>query len=95
MAELRAFYKLEKELRMQIISRFLPDYHRIHPENVLAARYGISRSSVRKALAHLEAEGLIKRKRGSGTFVVPAVDREKNSLSMPEASGKLILYLTF
>ena len=36
MAELRAFYKLEKELRMQIISRFLPDYHRIHPENVLA-----------------------------------------------------------
>lgn len=95
MAELRAFYKLEKELRMQIISRFLPDYHRIHPENVLASRYGISRSSVRKALAHLEAEGLIKRKRGSGTFVVPAVEREKNSVSTPEVSGRLILYLTF
>lgn len=30
--------------------------------------YGISRSTVRRALARLEAEGRIQRKRGSGTF---------------------------
>ncbi|MBO7329902.1 MAG: GntR family transcriptional regulator [Lentisphaeria bacterium] len=93
MSELRAFYKLEKELRLQIISGFLPDYHRIHPENVLAVRYGISRSSVRKALAHLEAEGLLFRQRGSGTFVAPAVERKVENENGKR--GKMILYLSF
>ena len=93
MSEFRAFYKLEQELRLRILSGFLPDYHRIHPENVLAARYGISRSSVRKALANLEAEGLLYRRRGSGAFVVPAVERKKETVS--EKRGKVILYLSF
>ena len=34
----------------------------------LMREYGISRSTVRRALARLEAEGRIERKRGSGTF---------------------------
>ena len=93
MSEFRAFYKLEQELRLRILSGFLPDYHRIHPENVLAARYGISRSSVRRALANLEAEGLLFRRRGSGTFVVPAVERKKEIVS--EKRGKVVLYLSF
>lgn len=93
MSEFRAFYKLEQELRLRILSGFLPDYHRIHPENVLAARYGISRSSVRRALANLEAEGLLFRQRGSGTFVVPAVERKKEIVS--EKRGKVVLYLSF
>ena len=95
MSDLLAFYKLERELRLQILSGFLPDYHRIHPESVLAVRYGICRNSVRKALAHLEAEGLVFRRRGSGTFVVPAAERKSDSGTVAAASGKKILYLTF
>lgn len=94
MSDLLAYYKLEKELRMQIISGFLPDYHRIHSENILAARYGICRNSVRKALNILEKDGLIFRKKGSGTFVVPANER-KNDLLVSRKSGNIILYLSF
>ena len=93
MSDLLACYKLEKELRMQILSGFLPEYHRINSEKKLAQRYGICRNSVRKALANLEAEGLLFRKRGSGTFVAPAVQRKVEKES--EKRGKVILYLTF
>src|SRR6185312_60907 len=34
----------------------------------LMRNYGVSRSTVRRALGRLEAEGRIERKRGSGTF---------------------------
>lgn len=92
-SELRTYYRLEKDLRLQIRSGLLPDYHRLRSETFLAAKYGVSRSSVRRALANLEADGLICRKKGSGTFVVPRADR----LTAPKPSepGKFILYLSF
>ncbi|KZM73503.1 GntR family transcriptional regulator [Nocardia terpenica] len=41
------------------------------PERVLAERLGTSRTTLRKALAELAAEGLLRRVQGSGTFVAP------------------------
>jgi len=38
-------------------------------EPTLVVRYGVSRTTVRRALARLEREGKIVRRRGSGTFV--------------------------
>jgi GntR family transcriptional regulator len=38
-------------------------------EPKLAVRHGISRTTVRRALARLEKEGRVERKRGSGTYV--------------------------
>lgn len=39
------------------------------PEDELARKLGISRSTLREALAHLETHGLIARRQGIGTFV--------------------------
>jgi GntR family transcriptional regulator len=47
--------------------RFGPD-EPLPSEPSLMRVYGISRSTVRRALAQLETEGRIERKRGSGTF---------------------------
>ncbi len=43
---------------------------RLPAERELAGSYGCARMTVRRALRDLEAEGLIVRRRGSGTFVV-------------------------
>ena len=87
------YNRLEEELRMQIKSGFLQDRTRLRSENAFAARYGISRSSVRKALATLEKEGLIRRSRGCGTFVTREnLFRTPKQKALP---GKNILYLSF
>ncbi|WP_069162700.1 GntR family transcriptional regulator [Nocardia altamirensis] len=41
------------------------------PERVLADQLATSRTTLRKALAELAAEGLLRRVQGSGTFVAP------------------------
>ena len=39
-------------------------------EQALAVKHGVSRVTVRRALAELEREGLVSRRRGAGTFVL-------------------------
>ena len=42
---------------------------RLPPERVLASQFGYSRATIAKALGVLEGEGIIFRKKGSGTFI--------------------------
>src|ERR671913_1575743 len=44
---------------------------RIPSEHELMARFGVSRMTVNRALASLAGEGLVERKRKSGTVVAP------------------------
>ena len=42
---------------------------KIPSENALSRKLSISRETVRRALARLEQEGLLRRVRGSGTYI--------------------------
>ena len=48
---------------------------RLEAEMTLAEHYGISRDTVRRALAVLAGDGLIQSTRGRGTFVLPPGER--------------------
>ena len=57
-------------LRDRIASGRLVDGGALPGEQALAAEHGVSRVTVRRALAELEREGLVSRRRGAGTFVL-------------------------
>lgn len=57
-------------LRDRIAGKRLDERDPLPGEQALAAEHGVSRVTVRRALAELEREGLIVRRRGAGTFVV-------------------------
>jgi GntR family transcriptional regulator len=57
-------------LRDRISSGRLSDGGALPGEQALAVAHGVSRVTVRRALAELEREGLVSRRRGAGTFVL-------------------------
>lgn len=61
--------RIGSELRAQILGRTLAPGAQVPTEAELQERYGVSRSVVRQALASLEQEGLVERRRGRGTTV--------------------------
>ncbi len=61
--------KMLSEIKQAILGGKLPPQSRILSEPELCERYGISRVSVRTALAKLEKNGLIVKKNGLGSFV--------------------------
>ncbi|HWI61248.1 MAG TPA: GntR family transcriptional regulator [Symbiobacteriaceae bacterium] len=65
------YHQLKLALRQAIESGAFPVGEAIPPERELIERYGVSRITVRQALADLEAEGYLLRRHGKGTYVAP------------------------
>ncbi|NMB25175.1 MAG: GntR family transcriptional regulator [Firmicutes bacterium] len=73
---LALYYQLKQILEDKIVSGAWQVGEQIPTENELCELYGVSRITVREALAELEREGYITRKRGRGTFVaVPKIEQ--------------------
>lgn len=86
------YLRLAGELRKAILSDKYAGEIAFPTESALCAEYDVSRFTVREALRRLEAEGLIARKRGSGTIVQPAGARG-GALHQPLSNvGELLQY---
>ncbi|WOE75380.1 GntR family transcriptional regulator [Alterisphingorhabdus coralli] len=69
------YIELADDLREEVLNGAYSDPGEFPTESVLCKKYGVSRFTVREALRKLTMEGLIARKRGSGTVVQPAIAR--------------------
>lgn len=69
--------ELATRLRQAFESGELADAGRLRPERELAETLQVGRHALRQALALLEAEGLIWRRQGQGTFVSAIKSREE------------------
>lgn len=86
------YLELAEDLRAQILRGGFPGADPFPTESVLCARYGVSRFTVREALRTLQNEGLIHRRRGSGTVLQPAGTRG-GALHQPLSNvGEILQY---
>lgn len=56
-------------IRERIETEALPPGQKLYSENTLKEMFGVSRQTVRHAISILENEGLVRRVRGSGTYI--------------------------
>ncbi|HSL64409.1 MAG TPA: FCD domain-containing protein [Gaiellaceae bacterium] len=75
-ASTRVHEEVAEQLRRHIALRLVGPAGALPPERDLARLFGVGRATVQRAIALLEADGLVERRRGrrGGTFVVGAVD---------------------
>ena len=76
-------------LRQRIFDGVYRTGEQLQPEDLLAAEFGVSRTTVRQAVGELVAQGLVDRRQGRGTFVLPVApdlhgSRVEGSLGDPE-----------
>jgi GntR family transcriptional regulator len=69
------YFQLAELLEDEITSGRWEPGRRLPSEPDLCAHYGVSRTTVRQALSRLEQEGLVRRSKGRGTFVLGSQPR--------------------
>lgn len=76
------YAKVEATLAAEIAGAVLASGCQLPPEDSLIERFGVSRTTVRKAIENLVARGLVEIRRGKGTFVAaPKIRQDLTELS--------------
>ena len=70
---LTLYYQVEQRLRERIFSGQYKPGSSLPSENSLTSEFGVSRITIRRALNHLEEDGLILRRQGVKTIVSPHI----------------------
>ncbi|MGB1287307.1 MAG: GntR family transcriptional regulator [Aggregatilineales bacterium] len=63
------YARLFEQIRNDIQNRHLLPNEQLPTEDELAAKYNLSRGTVRKAVAELQQQGFVRKEQGRGTFV--------------------------
>jgi len=71
------YHQVESDLRRLIESGALSPGTTVPPETLLSETYDVSRHTVRKAMARLVDDDLVKRRAGRGTFVAPQAEQAR------------------
>ena len=72
------YLQIKALLERGLDAREWPPGAAIPSENVLAARFGVSQGTVRKAIAALAADNLVVRRQGKGTFVATHTEEQSS-----------------
>lgn len=81
------YLQVQAALREAVANRSLKPDDALPPERELASEFGVSRITIRKAIAGLVAEGVLETRHGSGTFVRSRV--EKNFAQLTSFSQEM------
>lgn len=76
------YLQLQRRIAEAIATGRLAPGASLPPERDMASLTGLSRVTVRKAVAALVADGQVVQRRGSGTFVAPKVEKLEQALSL-------------
>jgi DNA-binding GntR family transcriptional regulator len=79
---LTAWGQVQRDLRRRIERRDFDPGSRIPSEAELVNYYGVSRMTVRRAIEALAADGLLRSRRGSGTFVTESNDLLRSDVDL-------------
>ena len=82
------------EIRSKILSNEFVVGKVIPPELQLQKDYGVSRHTVREAIALLVNEGFLRKEKGSGTYVDDTYQRRGDGVSSSKTIGVITTYLS-
>jgi GntR family transcriptional regulator len=85
---LPAWAQAAQYIRRQIETGRYAGGERLPSESELAESFGLSRLTVRQAMAQLSTEGLVERRQGVGTFVAPRKVAVQHDLSLSSSWRK-------
>ena len=90
MAEQPKYQQVADILRREIAEGVFRDGQTLMTEEELRVRFDVSRQTIRQAIALLEDDGLVDRRRGSGTYVRHGPRRRQGTVHV----GVVTTYIT-